>query len=163
MKITYAKNTLGAALAAAPAQMAQTALVRAEDMLTKIGDDCVARVDELLAKFPRSVGHDPAENTRHIYEAYETGRKMIGIGTIAGLPEMDTVAASLCDVADGLIIRGLTDWEPLRVHVAVMDLMRRSDLPPAGKQQLIASLGSVRQRFASAPVVEGAAELRSAS
>jgi len=102
MKITYAKNTLGAALAAAPAQMAQTALVRAEDMLTKIGDDCVARVDELLAKFPRSVGHDPAENTRHIYEAYETGRKMIGIGTIAGLPEMDTVAASLCDVADGI-------------------------------------------------------------
>lgn len=160
MKITYAKNKLGEALAAAPAQMAQTALVRAEDMLAKISDDCVERIDALLAEFPRNVGRDSAEITRNIYEAYETSRKMIGIGTIAGMPEMDTVATSLCDVADGLMIRGLTDWEPLRVHVAVMDLMRRSDLPPEGKQQLIASLGSVRERFASA---EAAPPLAAAS
>jgi hypothetical protein len=151
MKITYAKNTLGAALAAAPAQMAQTALVRADDMLAKISDDCVERIDTLLAEFPRSVVQDTAEITRHIYEAYDTGRKMIGIGTIAGMPEMDTVATSLCDVADGLMMRGIADWEPLRVHVAVMDLMRRSDLPPEGKKQLIASLGSVRERFATPP------------
>lgn len=163
MKITYAKNTLGEALAAAPAQMAQTALVRAEDMLAKISEDCIERIDILLAEFPRSVGKDSGEITRHIYEAYETGRKMIGIGTIAGMPEMDTVATSLCDVADGLMIRGLTDWEPLRVHVAVMDLMRRSGLPPAGKQQLIASLASVRERFASAPAAEAAPSLVPAS
>jgi hypothetical protein len=163
MKITYAKNTLGEALAAAPAQMAKTALVRAEDMLAKITDDCIARIDVLLAEFPRSVGRDTAEITRHIYEAYETSRKMIGIGTIAGLPEMDTVATSLCDVADGLMIRGLTDWEPLRVHVDVMDLMRRADLPPAGKQQLIASLGSVRERFAYPPAADTASQMASAS
>ena len=163
MKITYAKNSLGAALAAAPAQMAHTALVRAEDMLAQIGDDCIARIDVLLAEFPRTAGKDTAEVTRHIYEAYETGRKMIGIGAVAGMPEMDTVATSLCDVADGLMIRGLTDWEPLRVHVAVMDLMRRSDLPPAGKQQLIASLASVRARFASTPAADNVAALPSAS
>lgn len=163
MKITYAQNRLGEALAAAPAQMAQTALLRAEDMLAKISDDCVERIDVLLAEFPRGVGRDTAEITRHISEAYETGRKMIGIGTIAGLPEMDTVATSLCDVADGLMIRGLIDWEPLRVHVAVMDLMRRSDLPPDGKQQLIASLGSVRERFASLPAAESVAPMVSAS
>ena len=91
MKITYAKNSLGAALAAAPAQMAHTALVRAEDMLAQIGDDCIARIDVLLAEFPRTAGKDVAEVTRHIYEAYETGRKMIGIGAVAGMPEMDTV------------------------------------------------------------------------
>ncbi|MEQ1781445.1 MAG: hypothetical protein ABMA14_08800 [Hyphomonadaceae bacterium] len=163
MKITYAKNSLGEALAAAPAQMAHTALVRAEDMLAQISNDCIERIDVLLAEFPRNVGNDVAEITRHIYEAYETGRKMIGIGTIAGMPEMDTVATSLCDVADGLMIRGLTDWEPLRVHVAVMDLMRRADLPPAGKQQLIASLGSVRQRFASPPAADSVGALASAS
>lgn len=163
MKITYAKNSLGEALAAAPAQMAHTALVRAEDMLAQISNDCIERIDTLLAEFPRSASKDAAEVTRHIYEAYDTGRKMIGLGAVAGIPEMDSVATSLCDVADGLMIRGVTDWEPLRVHVAVMDLMRRSDLPPAGKQQLIESLASVRTRFASTPAAEGVAALASAS
>lgn len=150
MKITYAKNSLGEALAAAPPQMAQVALANAEDMLTQISNDCVARVDALIAEFPASVGEDASDVLARIEAAYETGRKMIGIGTIAGLPEIDAVASSLCDVADGLITRRSAVWEPVRVHVATMELMRRMDLPAEARQQLIVGLGSLRERYASA-------------
>lgn len=149
MKITYAKNSLQAALAAAPAQMAHTALVKAEDMLAQISNDCIARVDALIAEFPATGGDESGEILARIEAAYETGRKMIGIGTIAGLPEIDSVASSLCDVADGLITRRSAVWEPIRVHVATMELMRRTDLPPAARQQLIVGLESLRERYAS--------------
>lgn len=150
MKITYAKNSLQAALAAAPAQMAHTALVKAEDMLAQISSDCIARVDALIAEFPATgVDEEDWVIMARIEAAYETGRKMIGIGTIAGLPEIDAVASSLCDVADGLITRGSAVWEPIRVHVATMELMRRTDLPPTAREQLIVGLGSLRERYAS--------------
>lgn len=158
MKITYAKNSLREALAAAPPQMAKTALANAEDMLTKISNDCIERVDALIASFPASGGNTPKDVLANIETAYEIGRKMIGIGTIAGMPDMDVVANSLCDVADGLIARGYAIWEPIRVHVSAMELMRRSDLSPEACEQLILGLRSLRDRYVSGPALpDGAA------
>lgn len=163
MKITYAKNSLQAALAAAPAQMAHTALVKAEDMLAKISDDCLARVDALIAEFPSTGGDEPGVILQRIEAAYETGRKMIGIGTIAGLPEIDAVASSLCDIADSLISRNQPVWEPIRVHVSTMELMRRTDLPPEARQQLQAGLLSLHARYVPAQPDTARADITAAA
>lgn len=147
MKITYAKNRLRAALDEAPPMMAATAVKQAEALLKEIEHDCVARLDALLAAFPANLAGDAAAMTAQIRDVYETARRMIGVATVAGIPEIDVAARSLCDVADGLLIRQKNDWEPLRVHIATMHLLRRVDIPAPAKGQLLVALEGVRGRF----------------
>lgn len=147
MKITYVKNRLRSALDEASPVMAQTSLDRAEAMLAEMGDDCRNRVDELLATFPASLSGDAAAMRAQVRGVYDTARRMVGVGTVAGLPEIDVVARSLCDAADGLLLRDRLEWEPLRVHISTMTLLRRTDLPAEAKQQLLASLEALRAKY----------------
>jgi hypothetical protein len=147
MKITYVKNRLRATLDDATPVMAQTSLNRAEALLAEIGEDCRKRLDELLAMFPAGLSGDAGAMRAQVREVYETARRMVGVGTVAGLPEIDVVARSLCDAADGLLIRDKLEWEPLRVHISTMTLLRRTDLPEEAKQQLLASLETLRAKF----------------
>lgn len=145
MKITYAKNRLRDALDAAAPVMAQTSLNRANDLLAEMQDDCLKHLDGLIAEFPSGPGADPAASIR---KAYDTARRMIGVGTVAKLPEIDIAARSLCDAADGLMHRQKTDWEPVRVHIDAIHLMRRPDMPEVARQQLLVGLEALRGRFA---------------
>ncbi len=147
MKITYVKNRLRAALDEASPVMAQTSLDRAEAMLAEMGDDCRKRLDELLAMFPSGLSGDADAMRAQVRSVYETARRMVGVGTVAGLPEIDVVARSLCDAADGLLLRDRLEWEPLRVHISTMTLLRRTDLPDVAKQQLLASLEVLRAKY----------------
>jgi hypothetical protein len=149
MKITYVKNRLRAALDEASPVMAQTSLDRAEAMLAEIGEDCRKRVDELLAAFPAGLSGDAAQMREQVRGVYETARRMVGVGTVAGLPEIDVVARSMCDAADGLLLRDKLEWDPQRVHISTMTLLRRTDLPDAAKQQLLASLEVLRGKYAA--------------
>lgn len=150
MKITYVKNRLRAALDEASPVMAQTSLDRAEAMLVEMGDDCRKRVDELLAMFPAGLSGDADAMRAQVRSVYETARRLVGVGTVAGLPEIDVVARSLCDAADGLLSRDRLEWEPIRVHISTMTLLRRADLPDAAKQQLLASLEVLRGKYIAA-------------
>lgn len=151
MKITYVKNRLRGALDAASPVMAQTSLDRAEAMLAEIGEDCRQRLDELLAMFPAGLSGDADEMREQVRNVYETARRMVGVGTVAGLPEIDVVARSLCDAADGLLIRGKLEWEPIQVHISTMTLLRRTAMPDAAKQQLLAGLEVLRTKFVAPP------------
>jgi len=111
MKITYVKNRLRAALDEASPVMAQTSLDRAEAMLAEMGDDCRKRLDELLAMFPAGLSGDADAMRLQVRSVYDTARRMVGVGTVAGLPEIDVVARSLCDAADGLLLRDRLEWE----------------------------------------------------
>jgi hypothetical protein len=150
MKITYVKNRLRDALDKAPPMMAATAVKQAEQLLTEIEQECVTRLDNLLAAFPPSLSGDADAMAEQIRGVYETARRMIGVATVAKIPEIDVAARSLCDVADGLLTRKKHDWEPLRVHIATMHLLRRSDLPVPAKRQMLVALETVRGRFAAA-------------
>jgi hypothetical protein len=151
MKITYVKNRLRDALDAAPPMMAATAVKQAEALLTEIEQECVTRLDGLLAAFPSGLSGDGEALAAQIRAVYETARRIIGVATVAKLPEIDVAARSLCDVADGLLVRDKHDWEPLRVHIATMHLLRRSDVPVPAKGQLLVALETVRGRFAASP------------
>ncbi len=148
MKITYAKNRLGEALTSASPVLAQTAVAQAEKMLAAIESQCLAQLDVLLAEFPPDPAEDPETCARQIRAVYDTARRMIGVGTAASYPALDVAAKSLCEVADGLLARNLTDWAPVRVHVDTMRLLRQPNIPGAAVEQLLAGLESVRTRFA---------------
>lgn len=151
MKITYAKNSLRDALSSASPILAQTAVAQAEKMLAAIEDQCLAQLDALLAEFPAEAAKDAGAATTQMRAAYDTARRMIGIGTAARFPALDVAAKSLCEVADGMMTRGQSDWEPVRVHIDTMRLLRQPQLPEAAVGQVLAGLDAVRSRFAVKP------------
>lgn len=151
MKITYAKNRLGEALASASPVLAQTAVVQAQKMLAEIESQCLEQLDVLLAEFPLEVPAESGLCAQQIRAAYDTSRRMIGVGTAANFPALDVAAKSLCEVADGLMVRNLADWAPVRVHVDTMRLLRQPNMPEAATTQLLAALETVRSRFAVKP------------
>lgn len=158
MKITYTKNRLRAALDEASPVMAQTSLDRAEAMLAEIGDDCRKRIDELLVLFPAGLSGDAIAMREQVRGVYDTARRMVGVGTVAGMPEIDVVARSLCDAADGLLLRDRLEWEPLRVHISTLTLLRKTEMPDAAKRQLLAGLEVLRGKYAvPVPVKAGPA------
>jgi hypothetical protein len=150
MKITYAKNRLRDAIDSAPPMMAATAVKQAEALLSEMEQECLARLDVLLAAFPQGLSGDEDARSAQMREVYDTSRRMIGVATVAGIPEMDIAARSLCEVADALLVRQKTDWEPLRVHISTMHLLRRSDIPDPAKGQLLVALESLRTKIAPA-------------
>jgi hypothetical protein len=150
MKITYAKNQLRAALDNAPPMMASTAIKQAEALLGEMENDCLARLDVLLAAFPAGLSGDDDARSVQMREVYDTSRRMIGVATVAGIPEMDIAARSLCEVADALLVRQKSDWEPLRVHISTMHMLRRPDLPEAAKGELLVALESLRTKLSPA-------------
>lgn len=152
MKITYAKNRLRDALDSAPPMMAATAVKQAEALLSELEQDCLARLDVLLSAFPSGLSGDEDARRVQMREVYENSRRMIGVATVAKIPEMDIAARSLCEVADALLVRRKADWEPLRVHISTMHLLRRADIPEPAKGQLLVALESLRVKIApSAP------------
>lgn len=157
MKITYTKNRLGDALSSAPPMMAAKAVKQAEALLGEMQQECVARLDVLLSDFPAGLSGDDDARRVQVREVYETSRRMIGVATVAGIPEMDIAARSLCEVADALLSRQKSDWEPLRVHISTMHLLRRADIPEAAKGQLLVALEGLRAKFApAAPLLQAA-------
>lgn len=150
MKITYAKNRLRDAIDSAPPMMAATAVKQAEALLGEMEQECLTRLDVLLAAFPQGLSGDEDARCAQMREVYDTSRRMIGVATVAGIPEMDIAARSLCEVADALLVRQKTDWEPLHVHISTMHLLRRSDIPDPAKGQLLVALESLRAKVAPA-------------
>lgn len=147
MKITYTTNRLRAALDSAPPMMAAKAVKQAEVLLGQIENECLERLDVLLTEFPSGLSGDEDAQRTQIRDIYGIARRMIGVGTVAKIPEMDIAARSLCDMADGLLVRDRLDWEPLRVHISTIQLLRRSELPQPAKAQLLVALETLRAKF----------------
>jgi hypothetical protein len=160
MKITYAKNRLRDALDSAPPMMAATAVKQAEALLSEMEQECLARLDVLLGAFPPGLSGDEECRRAQVRSVYETSRRMIGVATVAGIPKMDIAARSLCEVADALLVRQKADWEPLRVHISTMHLLRRTDIADPAKGQLLVALEGLRAKIApSAPPRQAATPL----
>jgi hypothetical protein len=151
MKIFYPKNTLSAALKAAEPLMANTAIGRAETGLAAIRGQCLAQLDELLASLVALPAQAPDVRVR-LKQAYHVSRRIIGLGHVAGFPQVDMAALNLCDVADGLITRNLCEWPPIEAHIDAMRLLRHADIPEAAIAMLLSSLHELRARFGCASI-----------
>ena len=75
-----------------------------------------------------------------------------------GFAGLEEASKSLCDVADGLITRGLCDAAPVIVHVQSMRLMMPggAELGEAQVAYILAELAKVRQHYEFARLSAGA-------
>ena len=91
-------------------------------------------------------GRLETEDLRNILRQADHIVTMAATFGFAGLEE---ASKSLCDVADGLLSRGLTDAAPVIVHVQSMRLMMPggAELGEAEVAYILAELAKVRQHY----------------
>ena len=153
MKIFYPKNTLRAAMEAAEPLMANTALGRAETGLASIRAECLAHLDALLATLDALDRSGDPPNAR-LGLAYETSRRLIGLGAVTGYPQIDRAARGLCDVADSLMSRGAGAWAPVAAHIDALKLMRHHPLPASAVQHLLTGIEALKTKFVLAAATD---------
>lgn len=154
MKTIYVDNLLAQTMSSASPQMAQTALGRAKTNLEAIAAECIAHVDDLLRQFHMHPSSDPDERLGQMRENYQLARRMIGVAHAAGLTALDMAAKSLCKTVDSLLAANDCNWEPVRLHLQTMQLLRHPDRVGDQQGTLIAALGDLRKRFEAAPEAE---------
>lgn len=151
MKTHYPRNTMAAALKAADPMSAQMALEQAEAGLVAIRDECVTYLDDLQAQL-ECLGATVADVRERLKCAYGLSRKVIGVGYVVGLPQIDSAAQSLCDVADCILQSGNLDWAPVSAHIGVMRLVRQPGMDAGSVDVLLSGLGDLRRKFGCASV-----------
>jgi glutamine synthetase adenylyltransferase len=153
VRFSNPSNTLRKALQTARPAMAQQAIERANANLSKLKDECEAYIDSLLLQLVETAKTPTENEMERLAAIYQVAIRFIGVASLAGLTELENAARSLCDVADGLLERGIYEEEPIRVHVESMRLLRHAVQLGAERNALIAGLRKVRARFA--PPVPG--------
>ncbi|HEY0105062.1 MAG TPA: hypothetical protein VGB91_03190 [Rhizomicrobium sp.] len=83
--------------------------------------------------------------------------QIVSLAGMFDLTGLDVAARSLCDVADGLLNRGMDDLEPVAVHVQALRLMASSGaaLPPEGVATILGELAKVVAHFNFTPIGAG--------
>ena len=153
VKFFYPANRLAGALRKGSPGTVSECLNRAGENLHHIAEACLGHLDDGLDLLEATLcGWPEKQDASYLRTLYLQSVKLIGVGTVAGLPDIDRVARSLCDVIDGLITRELWEREPVQVHLAAMRLLRKPNQLGAGSSDVIEGLQRIRKRFAVEPV-----------
>lgn len=140
-------NTLRNALDTARPKLAQQAIEQAEANLARMSGECLTYIDGLLDELESlSAPSGDKWGADAMRRSYELALRFIGPASLAGLPQLEHAAKSLCDLADVLAERGRNDRQPVRVHVEAMRLLRLPEAAAAGGE-LIEGLEQVKLRF----------------
>ncbi len=147
-KFFFPTNRLALALRAASPRSAAECLKAATANVAAMADECLeavdVRLDSLNAAFASS-GSEPSQPA--LQEIYDLAAQLIGVAAPAGLPDLGTAAASLCDVVDGMLTRDEARAEPIRVHISAMHLLRSAADAGAATAPILEGLAKVRRRF----------------
>ena len=149
--IKYSKppNRLDAALSSARPLLAQRAIERATQNLAHLGDECAAYVDQLLGSLRELFDLYVVDRRADaLADMYQLSLRFIGAASLAGCADLEVAAKSLCDVIDGMLERGETEPEPIRVHIEAMRMLRHPAALGGAGTELLAGLQRVRVRFA---------------
>jgi len=147
--IHHPDNKLALALRKAKPKSALQAIERANANLRAMAGEALAYLDGLLGELDvafEACGAHPTDE--QVLAMYKLVVRMIGIGTVAGIPALDIAARSLCDVIDGMATRNRFDRNPIKVHIDSMRLLRRSEENGISADALLAGLAAVRDRYA---------------
>lgn len=148
----FPSNQLSIALAKAPPRTVRECLNQANENLRHISAACLAHLDTGLDLLEATMAEWPGSaDPDYLQGLYQQSLRLIGTGTVAGLPEIDRAARSLCDVLDGLITRGLWEKGPVEVHIASLRLLRSPQSLGAGVDAILEGLHHVRKRFGVEP------------
>lgn len=132
------------------------AVERAQANLEEIRPACTADLLALLELCEAGCGNIGEKfDDAVLAELYAIAVKGIGAGEVCGLPGLDLALTSFCDLLDHLRTVARYDGEAVGVHVRAWRLLMTSDLPEAGRQQVVDGLLKVSGRYAAE--VEGLA------
>lgn len=135
------------------------ALQDAEAGLADIAASCLAGVDAALSRIGRiavDLAADPKRDTAQAL--YSETNRLIGLGAVAGAPDVDRVAFSLCEMLDDMLRDGCVDQPSITVHVRALHLVRNEEiaLNPIALEEVLGGLDKVRAQFARrGPGVQG--------
>lgn len=148
VQVFFAQNKLTKALRDAPKRTAKECLEQANENLRQIASACLEQVGVTLDALEAAVRQwRDVRDDASLAEAYLISQRVIGVASIAGKPELDQAAASLCDVIDSMRTLRRYKYEPVDVHVAAMRLL----YDPAGQEidpaLIVTDLHQVRDIF----------------
>lgn len=142
-------NHLAIALSAAAPRSVRRGIERAATNLKTLAGECAAHVDRELALLEAAIAEWPAEvDDDFAQRLYQSGVRIIGAADVAGMPQVDRAARSLCDVVDGQWTAKEWVREPVAVHVSAMRLMTMMKKPGPEADIMLAGLLEVRRKYA---------------
>ena len=148
----FPPNRLADKLQKAPPRTVEECLKQAGANLETIAGACTNHVEEAFTQLEAGFGRWPSEpDFDYLDSIYQMSMRLVGTATVAGLPDMDRAAKSLCDVVDGLIAKSLWERGAVEVHVAAMRLLKEPAALGAGASAVVDGLLQVRKRFAVPP------------
>lgn len=123
----------------------------AEARLATIAEACLSGVDAALTRITQLAARLSAENSRTAAQAlYAETNRLIGLGAVAGAPDVDRVAFSLCEILDDMLREGSVDHPSITVHVRALHLVRNEEIArnPIALDEVLGGLEKVRAQFA---------------
>ena len=127
---------------------ADQCLEEAEANLRELQPQCLEHVEQQLQTLEKLLAASPGQfDDDFLGSVYAAALRLIGVASIAGLPQLDRATSSLCDVVDGMRSRGIWSREPIAVHVSSMRLLSQPN--SAGADAIIEGLLGVRRKFAA--------------
>jgi hypothetical protein len=148
----FPPNRLADKLQKASPRTTQECLQKAGENLQQITGACANHAHEALSVLEAGLAAWPGEpDNAYLESLYQMSMRIVGVASVAGLPDLDRAAKSLCDVVDGLIAKSLWERDPIEVHVAAMRLLKEPAALGGGAGAVVDGLLQVRKRFAVPP------------
>ncbi|MEO6339970.1 MAG: hypothetical protein ABIO39_08040 [Caulobacteraceae bacterium] len=126
------------------------ALAAAGQNLQELRGECLADLEEVLAKIEAMFAAFPSTfDDRAATELYDLCRSSLGVAGAVGMDAIDTALSSLCTLLDNLKIRRIANVEAVGVHVrSLRVLVRSADVAtPAEMDAILSGLRMVSERY----------------
>ncbi len=152
----FPPNKLAAKLRAAGGKPIAEALKEAQAGLDSIAPACLIAIDEVMIEIASAHSALPAVfSADALRRLYAATNRLIGLGSVAALPDIDRAAYSLCDLLDRMIEAGRQEQASILVHIQAITLLRRPELlgGAAGVNAILKGLKQVCDRFGGEPEV----------
>jgi hypothetical protein len=149
LKVFHPPNRLALALHAAAPRSVRRGLAEAEANLKTLAGECAAHVDRELTALEAAILEWPEEiDDTYAERLYQPGVRIIGAADVAGMPQVDSAARSMCDVLDGQWTRRVWVRDAIAVHINAMRLMTQLKDPGKEADLILAGLLDVRRKYA---------------
>lgn len=147
-RVHFPRNRLAAVISNTSPRVIRECIEQAESNLKLIAGDCAAHIETSLCRLEHNLSGWPTHpDAEYLASLYEPCLSMIGSATVAGLPDLDQAAKSLCDVLDGFWATSTWERDPVQVHIASMRLLQQPAALGAAATQVLEGLQKVRSKY----------------
>lgn len=150
VRFVFPKPRLAALMRKAGGKPVAEALEAASENLRELRGDCLADLEDVLAKIEAKFAVFPATfDDAATTELYDLCCSSLGVAGAVGMDAIDTAMGSLCTLLDNLRIRRISNLEAVGVHVRSLRVLVRSvDVAtPVEMDTILSGLRKVSERY----------------